>query len=178
MEQVARLLLSQSFCSLFLGFILRAEAVAGRHIFCIFWAAMVTLILWLLHHLEDGLLFVSFHLTALLEMRPGLCIPMTVGRLPLTVFNRSLHLSIALWWSALASCPFVSDVAFEVVLPQPRVLRRCLQRFLTLAALFASLKNNLLLLAEQSMEEIVPPAVSHAMGPYFSPLSLTLVRSG
>lgn len=177
MEQVARLLLSQSFCSLFLGFVLRAEAVAGRHIFCIFWAAMVTLILWLLHHLEDGLLFVSFHLTVLLETRPGLCIPMTVGRLPLTVFNRSLHLSMALWWSALASCPFVSDVAFEVVLPQPCVLRSCLKRFLTLAAPFASLKNNLLL-AEQSMEEVVPPSVSHATGPYFSPLSLTLVRGG
>lgn len=42
----------------------------------------------------------------------------------------------------------------------------------------ASLKNNLLLLAEQSMEEVVPPSVSHATGPYFSPLSLTLVRGG
>lgn len=71
--------------------------MASGCIIHIFWAVVVTLVLQLFHHLEGGLLFISIHLTVLLEMRLGLCILMTVGHFPLTVLYKSLHLSIALW---------------------------------------------------------------------------------
>lgn len=63
----------------------------------IFWAVIVMLVLQHLHHLEDGLLFVSIHLSAL-EMRPGLCMPMTVGHLPPAEVQAFVKNSIALWW--------------------------------------------------------------------------------
>ena len=176
------LLLSQCFHSWFWGFKLRAEAVASGCIVRIFWAVVVTLVLQHLHHLEDGLLFVSIHLSVL-EMRPGSCISMTVGHLPHIVFDKSSHLSIALWWCHSGIMPLCIRCCFWGSLLWPRVLRSCLQRFLTSAARFASLNSNLL--AEQGMEEVVLAAVSHAVwcprsgvGSYFSSLSLTLVCIG
>lgn len=106
------LLLSQCCGSWLSGFKLGAEAVASGRIVCIFWSVVVTLVLQLLHHLEDGLLFISIHLAVLLEMRPGLCIPTTVGHLPLTVFHKACISASRCGGAALAPYPFVSDVAF------------------------------------------------------------------
>lgn len=62
----------------------------------IFWAVIVMLVLQHLHHLEDGLLFVSIHLSVL-EMRPGLSMPVTAGHLPLAEVQAFVKNSITLW---------------------------------------------------------------------------------